>query len=80
MSDLQAYFCAQERRRSAYNLFNYACTLLDLERIRERLAEIKSQHEPIASLIDERMSERERLCAIAHYVVIGRIPEVKENA
>ena len=42
--------------------------------IHERLAEIKSQHEPMNSLLDAAMSERDRLYAAAFYVVVGRMP------
>jgi len=66
---------ARTERESAYNLYNYAGQKLELASIKERLAEIESQHEPIATLLTEKLSERDRLCAIAFYVVIGRFPE-----
>jgi hypothetical protein len=65
---------ARTEKESAYNLYNYAGAKLELASIRERLAEIESQHDPIADLLTKKMSERERLCAIAFYVVIGRFP------
>ena len=71
------YMNARTEKESAYNLYNYAGTKLELAGIRERLAEIESQHNPIANLLEKKMSERERLCAIAFYVVIGRFPEQK---
>ena len=51
---------------------DWASVALDLAGIRQRLAEIKCQHEPLASLLDAKMSERDRLYAAAFYVVVGR--------
>ena len=70
-----AYMTAQEKSRTAYQQYNYAGCALDLAHIRERLAEIKSQYQPLAGLLEKKMSERERLCAAAFYVVVGRMPE-----
>jgi hypothetical protein len=75
MSDLNMYFLATARKDAAYNLYNYSGSHLENAQIKERLAEIKSQHEPLASLENEKMSERKRLYAAAFYVVVGRMPE-----
>ncbi len=75
MSNFSNYMNARTEKESAYNLYNYAGVKLELAQIKERLAEIESQHDPIADLLTKKMSERERLCAIAFYVVIGRFPE-----
>ncbi len=74
MSDLAAYFLAQAKKREAYEKFDGAAKGLSLAQIHERLAEIKSQHEPLATLATKAMSERERLYAAAFYVVVGRFP------
>ena len=79
MSAFQQYMLYQAKARAAKNLSNYAGVALDNARVMERLAEIDSQHEPIASLLEEKMSERERLYAIAFYVAVGRMPERSES-
>lgn len=79
MSNFSAYLAAQSDRKAAYNLYCYASQKLENAQIRERLAEIKSQHEPIASLLNEKLSERDRLYAIAFYVVIGGMPEKEKK-
>ena len=76
MSDLANYFLATEKRRAAYNQYNHASVALELAHIKERLAQIKSQTEPLSSLMDEPLSERDRLYASAFFVVVGRMPEV----
>ena len=68
------YQTAKAEARAAYERYNYASTALELARIKERLAEMASQHEPLAALRDEAMTERERLYAAAHYAVVGRLP------
>jgi len=76
VSDLAAYFAAQERARTAYERYNYAGAALELARIKERLAEIKSQHEPLASMNPEgNPLARWKQYAAAFYVVVGRMPE-----
>jgi len=52
---------------------------LSNSRISERLAEIKSQHEPLNGLLGEAMTERGRLYAAAFYVVVGRMPSKGET-
>ena len=75
MDAFQKYMLYQAKAEAAKNLGNYAGAALENARVMERLAEIDSQYEPIASLLEEKMSERERLYAIAFYVAVGRIPE-----
>lgn len=75
MSDFSTYMLRQAERKCAYERYNYAGTALELAQIRERLAEIASQAEPLNSLIGKSLSERDRLYAAAFYVVIGRMPE-----
>ena len=75
MSDLQAYFLAIAERKTEQARRDAAGTALELAWVRERLAQIQSQHEPLASLLAESRSERDRLYAAAFWVVIGRMPE-----
>ena len=72
--DLAGYMLAQSKRETAYERYNYASSALKLAQIKERLAETKSQHEPLAGLINAELSERDRLYAAAYYVVVGRLP------
>lgn len=71
----EAYLLAQAEKKIAYERYNFAASALNNAQIRERLAEIKSQHEPLAALMSTMMTERERLYAAAFYVVVGRMPE-----
>ena len=83
MSDFQAYMNMQDRTKTAYSEYCNAGSKLTLAKINERLAEIKSQYEPIATLVgvDEREAPntysdyREKMYAAAYYVVRGRMPE-----
>ena len=74
MSDLSNYRYAQAEREAAYQRLNYATEALENARVRERLAEIKSQHDPINNMIHSMLSAREMLYASAFYVVTGRMP------
>ena len=78
MSDLLNYFLQQERTKKAYSDYNAAGIALDRAQIHERLAEIKSQNEPLNKLMSAPMSERDRLYAAAHYVAYGRFPTIEE--
>lgn len=73
MSDFLQYMKAQADSRAAMAEYNAASRALELAKIRERLAQIKSQHEPLHSLLDARLSERDRLYEAAFYVVTGRL-------
>jgi hypothetical protein len=75
MSDFAHYMLQQARRETAYERFNYAGAALEIAQIKERLALIKSQHEPLSDLLKQPMSERDRLYAAAYFVAIGRMPE-----
>lgn len=76
MSDnaLGDYFYAQSKKDGAYEAYCHASVKLELETIKCRLAEIRSQAEPLDKLLTEKMSERDRLYASAFYVVVGRMP------
>jgi len=69
------YQLRQAEKREAYEAFNFALQLLENRQIKERLAEILSQADPLDKLISTVMPERDRLYAAAFYVVVGRIPE-----
>lgn len=75
MSDFQNYLLQQARKDEAFQRYNYAAAKLENAQIHERLAEIKSQHEPLSSLATKALSERDRLYAAAYYVVCGRMPD-----
>jgi tRNA C32,U32 (ribose-2'-O)-methylase TrmJ len=75
MSDFQNYMLQQARRKEAYANYSHAGQALENARIHERLAEIKSQSEPLHSLINQTLTERDRIYAAAFYVVVGRLPE-----
>jgi hypothetical protein len=68
------YMLAQERVETAKERYNHASTALELAYIKRRLAELLSQHEPLAGLCNDEVPERERLYAAAHYAVVGRLP------
>jgi hypothetical protein len=74
MNDFSNYMLAQARRETAFERYNYAGAALELAQIKERLAEIQSQHEPLAGLAEQPFAERDKLCAAAFYVVVGRLP------
>lgn len=83
MSAFAKYMHAQETTRAARNLRDYASASLELATIRERLAELASQHEPLSGLVrqaglscdDPTKSPRDALYAAAFYAVVGRMPE-----
>ena len=75
MMEFAKYQTAKAKAEAAYQQYNYAGAALELARISERLAEMASQHEPLAALSNKAMSERNKLYAAAHYVVVGRLPE-----
>ena len=76
----QAYLLATAEKERAYANYCHAGAALELAKIKERLAEVQSQHEPLHSLSTRTapqghtLTERERLYAAAFYVVIGRMP------
>ena len=80
MSDFLIYLQRQSETEAAKQQYNYASANLERARIYERLAQIKSQHEPLAGLRDAAMTERDRLYAAAHFVVFGRLPSVPPAA
>jgi hypothetical protein len=79
MSDFLHYQMAKAKKDEAYERYNYAAAALENAQIRERFAEIKSQSEPLNSLINAPMSERDRLYAAAYYVVVGRLPKAEKK-
>ena len=76
---LESYFLAQAKKNTAYEKYNYACAALELALIKERLAEVYSQVEPLSKIDESFPPGRERLAAAAYYVVHGHLPlQVKE--
>ncbi len=69
------YLHMQDRTALARARAEAAAAQLELAQIRERLAKIKSQYEPLATLTqDGTLAVREKLYAAAFYVVVGRLP------
>jgi len=74
------YLLKQAKREAAYQQYNAASTKLELSYIYERLAEIESQHNPIAEKFPNlQADERKRLIDLVKYVVIGRFTEIKDT-
>lgn len=82
MSEFGEYMKAQEVTRTARANRENASARLELANIRERLAEIRSQHDPVAKLLvelgidysigsDDYQKARKILDRIATYVVCG---------
>jgi hypothetical protein len=69
------YQLAQAERREAYAKFDGAGTLLDLRKIQERAAELRSQHEPMATFSGGVDAVREAILRAVRYVVSGRKEE-----
>lgn len=78
MSSFVHYLLAQANTRAARERYNYATQHLENAQIKERLAEITSQHEPLNELMGRKdLSERQKLVASAYYVVFGGIPSTE---
>ena len=75
MIEFAMYQKAKAETRAARNEYNYSSVALELAEIKERLAEMASQHEPLAALRDTAMTERDMLYAAAYYAVVGRMPD-----
>jgi hypothetical protein len=78
-SDFSAYMEAQEHTRRMFAEYNSASRGLEMAKVKERCAEVRSQSEPLKTLMDKlgiggvRYEEaRELLCGLAEYVVLGR--------
>jgi hypothetical protein len=56
MDDFGNYMRAQSEKRAAYERYNYAGAALENALVKERLAEIKIQHEPLAGLLAHPLS------------------------
>jgi hypothetical protein len=69
MSDFQALMLAQANTRAASNAYEAASLRLELCRMRERIAHLNSQAEPLGTLdID-----REKVRQVLTYVSCGRL-------
>jgi len=79
MSDFAAYMNAQEKTRTARAERDYAGVKLGNARIFERLAMIKSQHEPLHEKSGGDRAVRAAMIAVAFFVVVGRWPEDHEG-
>lgn len=73
------YMLAKLEKEKAYEQYNYASANLKLKQIFERLAELKSQHDPLAQKVYELSradvsKSRDLLYSVAFYAVVGRWP------
>lgn len=75
------YRVTREELQAARNLHNYAGAALELATIRDRVAELGSQHDPLASMlaaigINQESPEYEKLRdfgnAVGHFILTGR--------
>lgn len=71
MSDFSYYMNQQDKRRGAYNLYNYASQKLENETIKERYAEVISQYEPLIQVTNGDDKLRKDIDRILKYVVFG---------
>jgi hypothetical protein len=72
------YRVAQAEKKTAYEAYNLASVSLELAQIKERFAELYSQHDPVDKISKMKLGERAKLCAAAQYVITGRLPEEEE--
>ena len=79
MCDFGKYMEATADERAAMAEYNHSSVALELAGIKKRLSEIKSQAEPLDTLLGVKMTARDRLYASAFYVVIGRMPEFSDK-
>ncbi len=69
------YLHMQDKTALARARLEAASAHLELAAIRERLAKLKSQYEPLATLEQAGdLALREKLYAAAFYAVVGRMP------
>jgi len=73
MEALERLFMAQKEKEAAYNLYNYAGERLELAKIKERLAYLRSQHEPLHGFIKDKGISRDDAVKIAEHVVLGKL-------
>jgi hypothetical protein len=77
--DFLNYQLAQQKEAAARARFETAVIDLELAGIRKRLAEIKSQYEPLATMNPEGNElARKKQVAAAHYVVYGFMPPLED--
>jgi len=75
MSDVMRYQLAMEETARAKAERSAASRAYELARIQERLAMIRSQHEPLATASESEATSREKMVAAAFFVVVGRWPD-----
>ena len=75
----ETYMLRRAERKAAFNAYGEASARLELAQIKERLAEILSQHEPLNGVMDDIGAQdrdyiRRKIYSMAYYVVVGRVP------
>lgn len=74
------YQSAQRARDAARYAMEAASARLTIAEIDERIAEIDSQHEPLATIMAMHIPERDKLLAVALYIRTGRFPTQQKEA
>lgn len=76
LSDALHYQLAQAKRREAVEAAQYADILVQLRRIQERAAELRSQHEPAATFSGGDGEVRAAILRAVRYVVYNHKEDV----
>lgn len=75
MSDFGDYLARQTETKLASTERSLATVKLEFARVKERAAEIRSQHEPLNTLTAGDAEERQRILDAVFYVLVGRFPK-----
>ena len=75
MYDLGQLFNAHDKVKRWSAERENASARLELERIKERWYELRSQHEPLNKLTAGNREERDHILRAAFYLVVGRWPK-----
>ena len=74
MNDFADYMARQTETRLAQAERSKATIKLEFARVKERAAELRSQHEPLHTLTAGDTEERQRILDAVFYVLVGRFP------
>jgi hypothetical protein len=75
MSDYLNFQYHKAKTETARAKVGEAVNRVELAEIKERFAEIKSQHQPLDLIAKSGLSDRGKMYACAFYVVVGRLPD-----
>lgn len=79
MSDLANLFKAHDEVKRWSAERENASARLELARIKERMYELRSQHEPLNEITGGDRMQREAICGALFYTVFGRWPDEKKS-